>query len=128
MSNPENLKYTEQHEWIKMEGGTATVGITDHAQDALGDITFVELPAPGDELSRDAEACSIESAKAASPICAPVGGKIAEINEKLEDSPELVNSDPYGEGWIFKIHVSDSTEIESLMDAEMYENFLASQD
>jgi len=128
MNFPEELKYSNQHEWAKIEGNVAIVGISDHAQDALGDITFVELPLEGTDLSKDDEACSIESAKAASGIYAPVSGKICEVNGELEDAPELVNSDPYGAGWIFKIEMSNSSEAEKLMDAKDYQKFLASQE
>jgi len=122
MSNiPSDLRYRDSHEWIRAEDeGTVVVGISDHAQEALGDMVFVELPEPG--MSYDqAEACAVvESVKAASDIYAPVSGEIVEANGKLEDSPELVNSDPYGEGWLFRMIPSDSSELDGLLDADAY--------
>jgi len=122
MSNiPSDLRYRDSHEWIRAEDeGTVVVGISDHAQEALGDMVFVELPEPG--MSYDqAEACAVvESVKAASDIYAPVSGEVVEANGKLEDSPELVNSDPYGEGWLFRMIPSDSSELDGLLDAEAY--------
>jgi len=128
MNCPEELKYSDQHEWVKVEGTVAVVGITDYAQEALGDLTFVELPFDGDDCTKDEEACSIESAKAASGIYAPVSGTIAEVNSELEDSPELVNSDPYGQGWLFKIEMSDPSQLDGLMDVAAYKAFLAEQE
>ncbi len=121
---PEDLKYTEQHEWIRLEGGVGTVGITDHAQEALGDITFVELPPAGKEVKQGEEACAIESAKAAASIYAPAGGKIVEANAALEDGPSAVNADPYGSGWVYKIKLADPRELDKLMDAAAYEKLL----
>jgi glycine cleavage system H protein len=122
MSNvPSDLRYRDSHEWIRAEDeGTVMVGISDHAQEALGDMVFVELPEPG--MSYDqAEACAVvESVKAASDIYAPVSGEVVEANGKLEDSPELVNSDPYGEGWLFRMIPSDSSELDGLLDADAY--------
>jgi glycine cleavage system H protein len=122
MSNiPSDLRYRDSHEWIRAEDeGTVVVGISDHAQEALGDMVFVELPEPG--MSYDqAEACAVvESVKAASVIYAPVSGEVVEANGKLEDSPELVNSDPYGEGWLFRMIPSDSSELDGLLNAEAY--------
>ena len=125
---PKDLHYTEQHEWIRMDGPVGTVGITDHAQQALGDITFVELPAVGTELTQGDEACAIESCKAAASICAPVPGTVAEVNEALEDAPSLVNSSPYEDGWVYTIEVADPDAVADLMDAEAYETFLEQQD
>ena len=126
MSNiPSDLRYRDSHEWIRAEDeGTVVVGISDHAQEALGDMVFVELPEPG--MSYDqAEACAVvESVKAASDIYAPVSGEVVEANGKLEDSPELVNSDPYGEGWLFRMIPSDSSELDGLLDAEAYQAFV----
>jgi glycine cleavage system H protein len=124
MSNiPSELKYVTSHEWIRNEGdGTVTVGITEHAQDLLGDMVFVELPEVGDAVSTGDDICVAESVKAASDIYAPVTGEIVEVNEELEDAPELVNSDAYGCGWLFKIKVEDAGELESLLDAEGYAN------
>ena len=122
MSNiPSDLKYTKSHEWVSdNENGTITVGITDHAQELLGDLVFVELPEVGKELDTE-EACAVvESVKAASDIYAPVAGEVTEVNEALEDQPELINSDPYGEGWLFKMKVADPDSLESLLSADDY--------
>ena len=118
---PSELRFRESHEWVRDEGnGTAIIGISDHAQSALGDMVYIELPEPG--LSFDqGEACAVvESVKAASDVYAPVSGEIIEANGALEGNPELVNSDPYVDGWLFKIQLSDSEEIEGLLDAEAY--------
>ncbi|NMP15003.1 glycine cleavage system protein GcvH [Thalassotalea sp. Y01] len=124
MSNiPSELKYASSHEWVRVEGdGTATVGITEHAQELLGDMVFVELPEVGDEIEAGDDVAVAESVKAASDIYAPIGGEVVEINEELEDSPELVNSDAFGDGWMFKVKLSDTGELESLLDAEGYQN------
>tara|TARA_R110002050_G_scaffold265060_1_gene406055 strand:+ start:4649 stop:5038 length:390 start_codon:yes stop_codon:yes gene_type:complete len=122
MSNiPSELKYATTHEWVREEGdGIVTVGITEHAQDLLGDMVFVELPDVGDQVSTGDDICVAESVKAASDIYAPVSGEVVEVNEELEDSPELVNSDAYGSGWLFKIKVGDASELDSLLDAAGY--------
>ncbi len=124
MSNiPSELKYATSHEWVRNEGdGTVTVGITEHAQDLLGDMVFVELPDVDDEVSTGDDICVAESVKAASDIYAPVSGKVVEVNEDLEDSPELVNSDAFGDGWLFKIKLEDARELDDLLDAEGYAN------
>jgi len=125
---PQELKYTDQHEWVKLEDNSITIGITDHAQNALGEITFVELPTAGAELAQGDEACAIESCKAAASIYAPADGKVTEANEALADDPGLVNKDCYGEGWIYKMELSDPSQIEKLMTSEQYEQFLAEQE
>ena len=125
---PEELLFTDQHEWARIEGNIATVGISDFAQDALGDVTFVELPAVGQNLDKGDEACAIESAKAAASIYAPLGGKVLEVNSDLEDDPGLINSEPYARGWIYKIEPSDPAQTGSLMGAGKYEEFLAAQE
>jgi glycine cleavage system H protein len=118
---PDELRYATSHEWIRIEDdGTANVGISDHAQDALGDIVFVELPEPGTSVNAKDEVAVVESVKAASDIYSPVSGSIIAINEALLDAPETVNSSPYENGWFFKIKVSDAAEQEELMDAEGY--------
>jgi len=124
MSNiPKELRYTATHEWVRPEGnGIFTVGITEHAQGLLGDMVFVELPDIGDEVSTGDDIVVAESVKAASDVYAPISGEILEINEELEDSPELVNSDPFGDGWMFKVKAEDVAEVEALLDAEGYEN------
>lgn len=118
---PSELKYAITHEWArKEEDGTVTVGITDHAQEALGDVVFVELPEVGTVLAAAEEAGVVESVKAASDIYAPVAGEVIAINEQLEDEPEMVNSDPYNEGWFYKLKLSDTSELDALMTAEDY--------
>lgn len=130
MSNlPEELKYAKTHEWVRLNGnGTATVGITDFAQNALGDVVYVELPEVKDELSASDEAGVVESVKAASDIYAPVTGKVLEVNELLEDAPETVNNDPYGDGWFYVIELSDADEIESLLSVEEYMDTIQSEE
>ena len=123
----EELFYTDQHEWARVEGNTATVGISDYAQDALGDVTFVELPTIGANLAKGDEACAIESAKAAVSVYAPLGGTVTEVNSQLEDDPGLINSEPYAQGWIYKIEPADPDQVGSLMNAAKYEEFLAGQ-
>ena len=124
MSNiPSELKYATSHEWVRNEGnGIVTVGITEHAQELLGDMVFVELPEVGDSVSTGDDVAVAESVKAASDIYAPITGEVVEINEDLEDSPELVNSDAFGDGWMFKVKIEDEGELESLLDAEGYAN------
>ncbi len=118
---PSELKYVASHEWIRAEGdGTVTVGVTDHAQDLLGDVVFVELPEVGADFSSGDDAGVVESVKAASDIYAPISGEVVAVNEALEDEPELVNSDPYGDGWFFKVKLSDESELESLLSADAY--------
>lgn len=122
MSNiPSELKYTTSHEWVRHDGdGIVTVGITEHAQGLLGDMVFVELPDVGDEVTTGDDVAVAESVKAASDIYAPITGEVVEVNEDLEDSPELVNSDAFGDGWMFKVKVEDMGELDSLLDAEGY--------
>lgn len=124
MSNiPSELKYATSHEWVRNEGdGTVTIGITEHAQELLGDMVFVELPDVGDEVATGDDVAVAESVKAASDIYAPVSGEVIAVNEDLEDSPELVNSDAFGDGWLFKLKLDDATELDALLDAEGYEN------
>jgi glycine cleavage system H protein len=126
MSTPTSLKYSKTHEWVKIEGTNATVGITGHAQEALGDITFVELPKVGADVKKTMVCCVIESVKAASDINAPVSGRVAEVNESLETAPESVNSDPYGAGWIFKLSNVTTSDAAGLMDAKAYDTFVES--
>lgn len=121
MSNPTDLKYSKSHEWVRVEGEEAVVGITTFAQDALGDITYVEAPAAGDAVTAEAECGSIESVKAASDLISPVSGTVTAVNEKLENAPEVINQDPYGEGWIFRVKVSEVPG--DLLDAAAYEAF-----
>jgi len=117
--------FTDEHEWIDVEGDAATVGITEYAQDQLGDIVFVELPTVGDEVEKGKEAAVVESVKAASDVYAPISGEVTEINAALEDEPGLVNSSPEDEGWFFRANVADKGELEGLMDEDAYKEFLA---
>ncbi|KJJ83713.1 Glycine cleavage H-protein, subgroup [Candidatus Omnitrophus magneticus] len=121
---PEDLKYTKDHEWVKLEGMEAIIGITDHAQSALGDITFIELPKETTMVNQGDTISTIESVKAASDIFTPVSGRISDINKKLENAPEIINQSPYDEGWICRIEINDETELEKLMTAEEYEKYL----
>lgn len=120
MEFPENLKYTKEHEWVRVEGEFAVVGITDFAQSELGDIVYVEVDALHDHVDQDDVFGSVEAVKTVSDLYMPISGEIVEMNEALEDSPELVNSDPYNEGWMVKIKISDSDELEDLLDVEAY--------
>ena len=124
---PKDLTYTDQHEWIRVADGVGTVGITDHAQNSLGDVTFVELPVVGTKLARGDEACAIESAKAAASIYAPAGGTVVEVNADLESDPGLINAEPYGKGWIYRLRLDDGAEVGSMMTPEQYEAFLATE-
>ena len=119
--------YSKDHEWIRVEGDTATVGITDFAQGQLGDVVFVEVPEAGRHLSRGGEAAVVESVKAASDVYAPVGGEVIEGNQALVDDPALVNSDPEGAGWFFKLRLADTQELNDLMNADQYKEFCESQ-
>lgn len=121
MATPNNLKYSEDHEWVKVDGDTVTIGITEFAQSELGDIVFVELPDEGDELEKGEDFGSVESVKTVSELYAPVSGEVIEINEELEDSPELVNESPYEEAWMLKIKLSDESQLDELMDAAAYD-------
>ena len=116
--------YTEEHEWVRVEGSSAVVGITDHAQESLGDITFVEMPVVGKTVARSEQLATIESSKAASDIYAPVGGSVTEVNEALTDEPERINRDCFDDGWICKLQVSDPDEVKYLMTAKQYEDYL----
>lgn len=124
MNVPGNLKYTEDHEWLLVENGVATVGITDYAQSELGDIVYVELPEVNGETAQGEPFGTIEAVKAVSDLIAPVSGEVIEINESLDDEPEAVNSDPYGSGWMIKVKMSDESEIDSLMTPEAYTDMI----
>jgi glycine cleavage system H protein len=126
---PPELKYTESHEWVRDDGdGTVTVGITDHAQDALGDLVFVELPEIGRQLAAKDACAVVESVKAASDIYSPVAGEVTAANEALEGAPETINEDAYGDGWIFKVKLADRAALDDLLDAGGYEQALADED
>ena len=120
MNIPENLKYTKDHEWIRIEGDTALVGVTDYAQEQLGDIVFIEIEVEGESLDAEEVFGTIEAVKTVSDMFMPVSGEVIEVNPVLEDTPELVNSDPYGEGWMIKIKMSNADEVNDLMDAAAY--------
>lgn len=126
MSNiPSHLKYTESHEWVGAEeDGSARIGISDHAQEALGDLVYVELPTVGDELGQGDPCAVVESVKAASDIYAPVSGTVIAVNEDLDDDPAIINTDPYDDGWLFQLKLSDSSELDGLKDAETYAGLL----
>src|SRR6056297_2045077 len=124
MNYPEDLKYTEEHEWVLVEEGTATVGITDFAQNALGDVVFVELPEEGAKVETGKSFGVVESVKAVSDLYAPVSGTIVEVNDELPDTPEIVNSSPYEDGWMVKIKLEDPAELDDLLDAQAYKSFV----
>lgn len=119
---PNELKYTEDHEWIKVEGNTGTIGVTDYAQGELGDVVFVDIPEDLEELTKGDSFGTIEAVKTVSDLFAPCDGKVVEVNTALADDPQKVNSDPYGEGWLVKIELSDSSQLDSLLDAESYKS------
>ncbi len=120
MNIPENLKYSKEHEWVRVDGDIAYVGITDFAQNELGDIVFVEIDTIGDTIDADEIFGTIEAVKTVSDLFMPVGGEVLELNEKLEDDPELVNTDPYGDGWLIKVKMTDASQLDHLMDASAY--------
>lgn len=125
---PEHLRYTKDHEWVKLDGETATVGITEHAQEALGDLVFVDLPAAGAEFAGGDEMVELESSKAAASVYCPAAGKIAETNDQLADDPGAVNRDCYGAGWMVRLTLRDPSELDALMDSSAYETFLQQQE
>ncbi len=124
MNAPKDLRYTKTHEWVRMNGKIAIVGITDFAQHQLSDLTYVELPAPGDQVTAQEEVAVVESVKAASDIYAPLSGVIKDVNSSLLERPEIINQDPYGDGWMFKLQPDDPSEYDMLLDAEQYEELL----
>jgi len=127
MEFPENLRYTKTHEWVRVEeNGTIVVGLTDYAQEQLGELVYVELPEPSDEtVARDEPFAVVESVKAASDVYAPVSGRVTEVNDELSNSPEVINQDPYGDGWMLRMEVDSDDEIEELMSAAEYEELIA---
>ena len=122
--NPENLRYHKEHTWVKVAGKKATVGITDHAQEALGDIVYIDLPDADTSIEANSELAEIESTKATSSVISPVSGTVIEVNEELSESPEIINEEPYGKGWIAVIEIDDESEVDDLMDATEYERYL----
>jgi len=125
---PDNLHYSKDHEWVRVESGVAVIGITDHAQEQLGDVVYVELPKPGETFSANESFGSVESVKAVSEIFTPVSGEIAEVNGSLTDEPEKVNKDPYGAGWMIKVKMSSPGEVDSLLTAAEYEDFTKAEE
>ncbi len=126
--NPEDIKYHREHSWVRVEGKRATLGITDYAQQQLGDIVYVDLPEVDTEVDADSELSEIESTKATSPLISPVSGTVVEVNEDLADSPEIINEDPYGNGWLLVIEMSDPSEVNELMSRDEYEKFLKEEE
>ena len=124
-SYPDDLKYHTEHDWARIEGDSATFGITWYAQDQLGEVVFFDPPAVGTSINKDAPYAEVESVKAVSDVVAPLSGEVTEVNEALKDSPEMVNEDLYGEGWLVKVKLSDTSEIDGLMDAESYRSSLS---
>ena len=124
MTFPENLKYTKDHEWIRLEGDTGIIGITDYAQGELGDVVFVELPKEGKKVKQSESFGTIEAVKAVSDIFAPISGEVIEVNLDLEKAPELVNKEPYGKGWMLKLRISDKTELNNLLDVKAYRDLV----
>ncbi|HSQ13418.1 MAG TPA: glycine cleavage system protein GcvH [Candidatus Deferrimicrobium sp.] len=127
MEFPEGLKYSKEHEWVLVEGTSATIGITEFAQEDLGDIVFVELPEVGEKIVKDDPFGAVESVKAVSDIYAPVSGEVVETNEILPDNPETINDDPYGDGWMVRVELSDIDDLKDLMDADEYAEYVAQQ-
>ena len=126
---PKDLLYTKSHEWVRNEGdGTVTIGITDHAQEQLGDLVFVDLPEVGSKLSSGDDCAVVESVKAASDVYSPVSGEVVEVNEALDGSPETINEDAFGDGWMFKLKLDDAEELEGLLDADAYDALVAEED
>jgi len=124
MEFPKELKYSKDHEWLRVEGGNAYIGITEFAQGELGDIVFVDVDTEGDELEKEEVFGSIEAVKTVSDLFMPINGEVLSFNEKLEDEPELINTDPYGEGWVIKISISDLSELDELLDASAYQELV----
>ncbi len=124
MEFPEDLKYTKEHEWIRVEGTDATIGISDYAQESLGDVVFLELPEVGNEFGAGEAFGVVESVKAVSDLYSPLSGKIAEVNNDIVDTPEVMNSEPYGVGWLIKLTMSDPSELKNLMDVKAYESYV----
>jgi glycine cleavage system H protein len=127
MEFPEGLKYSKEHEWVLVEGNSATIGITEYAQEELGDIVYVELPEVGEKIVKDDPFAAVESVKAVSDVYAPVGGTVLEINDILPDNPETINDDPYGDGWMVRVELTDKDDLKDLMDAEEYAEYVAQQ-
>ena len=127
MMYPENFRYTKEHEWVRMDGDTATIGITNHAQQELGDIVYIDLPKPGARAEQGKTMGSVESVKAVSDIYSPISGEVTEINPSLADAPEKLNEDPHGEAWLVKIKLSNPAEVEKLMSAAQYQAYIGAE-
>ena len=127
MDFPEDLKYSKEHEWVKVDGGTVIIGITAHAQDELGDVVYVEAPEVGSSVDASGTFCVVESVKAVSDLYAPVSGKVIEVNSRLEEEPELINTDPYNEAWIIKVEMTDSSELDALLTSEEYSSYVGAE-
>ena len=127
MGYPAEYRYTKEHEWVDLDGTRAKVGITDHAQSELGDVVFVELPAVGTTVNQGDTLGTVESVKAVSDVFAPIGGKVVEVNSELESSPETINTDPHGAGWLVMLEVSDPSQVDSLLDSAAYERIIAEE-
>ncbi len=128
MNYPKDLKYTKEHEWVRLEGENGAVGITDFAQDKLGSIVFIELPPPGKKYKKGETLVSVDSVKAVAEVYAPLSGEVTEANEALKENPEVINRDPYGEGWMVKLKIADSTEFTTLLNPGDYEKFVAEEE
>jgi len=126
--NPDDIKYHREHAWVRVEGKRATIGITDYAQQQMGDIVYVDLPESDTEIDADSELSEIESTKATSPVISPVSGTVVEVNEDLADSPEIINEDPYGNGWLVTLDMNDPSELNDLMNKSEYEKFLKEEE
>ncbi len=126
--NPSELKYDKEHEWVRVDGDTAVIGITDFAQDQLGEVVYVDLPAEGDEVASGDTFGEIESVKSVSELFSPVTGEVVKVNEDLDDAPETVNEDPYGDGWMIEVRMADPTEVDEMLTAEEYESFVSEED
>ncbi len=124
MDFPQDLKYTKEHEWIKEEGGSVVIGVTDYAQDSLGDIVYVELPAEGADVTKDEPFGVVESVKAVSDLYSPVSGTVLEVNDSIVDSPEVINDEPYGDAWMLKIELADPAELDGLLSVEEYKSYV----
>ena len=127
MDFPEDLKYSKEHEWVKVDGGTVIIGITAHAQDELGDVVYVEAPEVGSSVDASSTFGVVESVKAVSDLYAPVSGKVIEVNSRLEEEPELINTDPYNEAWIIKVEMTDSSELDALLTSEEYSSYVGAE-
>jgi len=124
---PKELKYDREHEWVRLDGDVATIGISDFAQDQLGEVVYVDLPSAGDSVTAGESFGEVESVKSVSELFSPVSGEIVEVNDALDDAPETVNADPYGDGWMIKVKLADPAEVDALMDADAYEAYLAEE-